>query len=116
MTHLKATHKKDDRPTNLGIIERAGRKHILSRRFYSYLNQKGEYTRKKGLDRSTNKALLLKHISDNNAVGSRLNEMRLVLPHLSEGQVQTLLQELKASTLIHNRGRTRSALWHLGVG
>ena len=31
--------------------------------FYKMVNEKGDYTRKKGLDRETNKALLLKHIN-----------------------------------------------------
>jgi ATP-dependent DNA helicase RecG len=49
-----------------GIIEKIGRgrgtRYILSRQFYRFLRQKGVYTRKRGLDRETNKALLLNHI------------------------------------------------------
>ncbi len=96
----------------LGIIERSGRKYLLSRRFYSFLDQKGQYTRRRGLDRGANKALLLQHIADNNKEGSRLYELRQVLPHLSEGQVQNLIRELKQESKIHNMGRTRGALWH----
>ena len=55
-----------DRLLDLGTIERAGRgKLMLSRRFYSFIGKKGAYTRKKGLDRETNKNLLLKHIHEN---------------------------------------------------
>ena len=96
----------------LGIVERSGRKYLLSRRFYSFLKQKGEHTRRRGLDRGANKALLLQHIADDNKEGSRLFELRQVLPHLSEPQVQSLLRELKEEKKIHNEGRTRAALWH----
>ena len=50
----------------LGIIENVSRgRYILSRSLYSFLGEKGVYTRKRGLDRETNRALLLKHIKDN---------------------------------------------------
>jgi len=42
-------------------------------------DEKGTYTRKKGLDRETNKALLLKHIKENTKNGSRLKELMQVL-------------------------------------
>jgi len=52
-----------------GIIEVLGRgrgvRHILSRRLYNFLGKRGVYTRKRGLDRETNKTLLVKHIQDN---------------------------------------------------
>ena len=89
---------------------------MLSRRFYSFLKQKGEYTRRRGLDRDTNKALLVKHISLNNEEGSKLDELRQVLPALSRNQVQLLLQELKKSEQIVNQGRTSAARWHLDKG
>jgi hypothetical protein len=52
---------------------------------------KGVYTRKKGLDRDTNKALLLKHIKGNKKTGTRLEELLQVLPALTYNQVQTLM-------------------------
>ena len=98
-----------------GVIERFGRgrgvKYILSRRFYKMVNEKGVYTRKKGLDRETNKALLLKHIKENAGSGSRLKELMQVLPALSKNQVQTLMKELKTDGKIYKTGVTRSALW-----
>jgi ATP-dependent DNA helicase RecG len=51
-----------------------GRRYVLSRQFYEFIGKKGVYTRKRGLDRGTNKALLLKHISDNDREGSRFRE------------------------------------------
>ena len=99
-----------------GVVERFGRgrgvKYILSRRYYKMVDEKGTYTRKKGLDRETNKALLLKHIKENRDSGSRLKELMQVLPALSMPQVQTLLRELKSEGNIHAVGRTRSALWY----
>jgi len=99
-----------------GVVERFGRgrgvKYILSRRYYKMVGEKGAYTRKKGLDRETNKALLLKHIKDNKGSGSRLKELMQVLPALTMPQVQTLLRELKSGGEIHKVGRTRGALWY----
>lgn len=100
-----------------GIIERVGRgrgvRHLLSRRFYRFLGKSGTYTRRKGLDRETNKALLLKHIGDSEPVGAVLGEMQEVLPNLSRNQVQNLLRELKKDGQAEVRGTTRAARWHL---
>jgi ATP-dependent DNA helicase RecG len=98
-----------------GIVERAGRgKCMLSRQFYRFVRKKGMYTRKKGLDRETNKALLLKHIEDNRDEGSPLQELLQVLPALSRRQVQVLLGELKAENKAYSSGTTRAALWYPG--
>jgi len=99
-----------------GVVERFGRgrgvKYILSRRYYKMVNEKGAYTRKKGLDRETNKALLLKHIEENRGSGSKLQELMQVLPALTMPQVQALLRDLKSEGGIHVVGRTRAALWY----
>lgn len=55
-----------------GVVERAARKLILSRAFYEFTDKKGVYTRKRGLDRETNKQFLLKHIRENAKNGSCL--------------------------------------------
>ncbi len=111
--HLK---KRLQSLVEMGIVERFGRgrgvKFVLSRRYYKMAGEKGTYTRKKGLDRETNKALLLKHIRENRKTGSRLKELMQVLPALSMPQVQTLLRELKSEGEICLVGRTRSALWY----
>jgi ATP-dependent DNA helicase RecG len=99
-----------------GVIERYGRgrgvKYILSRQHYKMVDRKGAYTRKKGLDRETNKALLLKHIEENKESGSPLNELLQVLPALSRSQVQALLRELRAAQKIYKTGKTKAALWY----
>jgi ATP-dependent DNA helicase RecG len=95
------------------VIERAGRgKFLLSKQFYSFIGKKGVYTRKRGLDRETNKALLLKHIQNHKKEGSKLNDLRQVLPSLTYDQVQVLLKELKAEGRIKNVGKTSAALWY----
>lgn len=99
-----------------GILERIGRgrgtRYILSRRFYQYLGEKGAYTRKRGLDRETNKELLFRHIRDNRKDGSRFSDLKEVLPMLTRAQVQTLLQELKKEEKIYSEGITRGARWY----
>lgn len=100
---------------DLGIIERAGgQRLVLSRGLYEFLGKRGVYTRKSGLDRETNKALLLKHISDNATNGSPFAELEQVLPGLSREQIRRLLRELQSEGAIHFLGRTRAARWFLG--
>ena len=99
-----------------GVVERMGRgrgvRHILSRRFYGFLGKKGVYTRQKGLDRDTNKALLLKHIADNAKEGSQMRDLGQALPALSRAQIQVLLRELRAQGRIRLGGRTRAGRWY----
>lgn len=105
-----------DHLLELGIIERVGRgKLILSHNYYSFIGRKGAYTRKKGLDRETNKSLLLKHIEENTAEGSPLQDLMDVLPSLSRGQVRTLLEELRRDQKAHPRGQKRGARWYPGA-
>jgi ATP-dependent DNA helicase RecG len=73
------------------------------------------YTRKKGLDRDTNKALLLRHIERNKKVGARMEEFRQVLPALARSEIQVLLRELAAEQAIHKQGVTRAARWYPGA-
>ncbi len=47
----------------LGLIERLGhKKWILSKEYYTSIKHTGEYTRKRGLDKQTNKMLILEHL------------------------------------------------------
>ena len=98
----------------LGILEQIsrgkGQRLVLSQRFYSFLGKPGKYTRTVGLDRETNKALLLKHL-EISPLGAPLAELRQVLPALSPYQVQRLLQELRQSSLVEVRGQNRGARW-----
>jgi len=98
-----------------GAVESIGRgrgtRYMLARNLYAALGNKGAYTRSKGLDRGTNKALLLKHIQDNAATGGRMDEFRQVLPALGRSQIQVLLRELRKERLIHSLGVTKAARW-----
>lgn len=98
------------------IVEVTGRgrgaKPILSRRLYAFLGKKGVYTRRRGLDRETNKALLLRHIVNFRQEGSRLQDLLQVLPQLSRDQVQKLLGELKKERRINSKGKTNAARWY----
>ena len=101
---------------DLGVVVRAGKgRYVLSKRFYSMTGAKGVYTRKKGLDRDTNKALLLKHIKENKKTGSRFQEFMQVLPSLTVDEVKTLIKEMKKDGEIHVVGRTRGARWFPGT-
>jgi ATP-dependent DNA helicase RecG len=97
---------------DLGVIERVARgRFILGRRYYADAGKKGVYTRKRGLDRGTNKELLLKHIRENAKTGTRLDELLQVLPSLSRNQVQSLVRQLKKEGQICVEGVTRSGKW-----
>ncbi len=103
---------------DLGIVESQGRgkgvRYLLSRRFYSFIGKKGTYTRKRGLDKETNKALLLRHIEDNKREGSQRQELDQVLPSLSTSTVQRLLRELQAEGRVHYVGRAKAVRWYPG--
>lgn len=103
------------RLTELGVIETVGRgrgaRYLLARRFYAMIGRRGTYTRHRGLDRETNKALLLKHIQDNVQTGTTLKELRQVLPSLSAASVQWLVRQLKAEGKIWLQGTTKASRW-----
>ncbi len=100
-----------------GVIELLGRgrgtRYILSRRFYDFMGKKGVYTRKRGLDRETNKELLLKHINDHQSEGSQFQDLWQVLPSLTRNQVQSLLRELKAAGRVESIGHAKAARWYV---
>ena len=102
----------------LGILETIGRgrstKYILSQRFYTFIGKDGQYTRKRGLDRDTNKSLLLKHLERRKSKGCKLQELAEVLPFLSRRQVQRLLGDLKEEKRAYSRGLTNAGRWYPG--
>ncbi len=65
-----------------------------------------------GLDKDTNKELLLKHIRENNGTGTTFNELQQVLPGHSRNQIQVMMRELKADGKIECLGKTHSAKWY----
>jgi ATP-dependent DNA helicase RecG len=101
-----------------GLVERSNKRasgdYVLSRRLYAAVREEGIYTRKKGLDRQTNKELLVKHIKESGPTGARLEELRQVLPQLDRSQVQVLLRELVREGRVHSHGQTRAGRWFPG--
>jgi len=102
-----------------GVVERMGKgratTYILSRALHGYglMRAKGKYTRKRGLDRETQKELLLKHVRDCADQGAPLSELAQVLPEMPIGRVQGLMRELKAEGKVVPVGKTRASRWHL---
>lgn len=97
----------------MGAIERHGRKkYTLSNRYYAMVGKKGVYTRKRGLDKETNKALLLQHIVRNAKTGSTAREFQQVLPNCTRNQIYPLISELKKEGKIEAVGNRRNAVWY----
>ena len=103
-----------NRLIEMGIVEHIGRKkYVLARSLYAAAGKSGVHTRRVGLDRDTNKELLLKHIRQNNAEGTPFKELQQVLPRQSRNQIWVLLRELRDSGKIVCKGRTRSSKWFI---
>lgn len=100
------------RLTELGIVEHISRnKYVLARSLYMAVGKSGVHTRIVGLDRDTNKELLLKHIRKNGSKGTPLKELHQVLPGHNRGQIQVLMRELRQEGLIDCKGNTNAARW-----
>lgn len=103
------------RLVSIGVLERVGRSKVLvSRQYYKSIGKGGAFTRLKGLDNGTNKALLVQHMKDMGNPGLKLSDFQQVLPSLSIRQIQWLLKDLEANNMVFVKGRTRSARWFLG--
>ena len=66
-----------------------------------------------GHKKYTNKELLLKHIRENNAVGTPFKELQQVLPGLSRNQIQVLVRELKMDGKVFCNGCTHASKWYI---
>ena len=101
------------RLVDMGIVEHIGRnKYFLARSFYEVTGKVGTHTRLIGLDRETNKELILKHIKKNGENGTPLRELYQVLPSHSRSQIQVLLRELRKEKRIYPKGSTSAAKWY----
>ena len=99
---------------DMGIIEHISRnKYILARSIYSIVGKSGVHTRLTGLDRKTNKELIMSHLEKSGLKGAPLQEFHQVLPGHSRSQLQILLRELKAENRIASKGKTKGAKWFL---
>lgn len=88
-----------------------GRRWFLSRELYATLGTPGAYTRRKGLDHETNKALLVQHLVEAGENGASIAELQQVLPQLSKRSAQRLLNELHTSQRAIMRGSRRWSRW-----
>ncbi|WP_311222151.1 MULTISPECIES: ATP-binding protein [unclassified Acidovorax] len=99
-----------------GAVESMGRgrgtRYILSEALYASLGAKGTYTRQRGLDRDTNKALLLKHLMKQGEQGAPVSELQQVLPTHSASALRDLLLELRAENKLALKGERRWARWY----
>ena len=103
-----------NRLIDMGIVEHIGRKkYVLARSLYAATGKTGVHTRHVGLDRDTNKELLLKHIRQNNEVGTPFKELQQVLPGLNRNQIQVLMRELKKDGKVVCKGKTHAAKWYV---
>jgi ATP-dependent DNA helicase RecG len=102
-----------------GIVESFGRgkgvRYILSRSLYAEMGAKGVYTRRKGLDHETNKALVEKHLRDSHPKGAPMKEFLQVLPSFNRSQVNRLLEELHSEGKAYMTGKNKGARWHAGT-
>lgn len=110
--HLKTRLK---RLVEMGIVEHVGRgKYVLARAIFSAAGRPGRHTRLSGLDRNTNKSLIIQHLRSSGKQGAPLRELHEVLPGHSNSQLQVLLRELRRDGQIHSIGKTRGAKWFIG--
>ena len=101
--------------TEIGIVEHIGRsRYVLARSLYSAAGKSGVHTRIVGLDRETNKELLLKHMRGKGAEGAPLRELQQVLPGHNRSQIQVLLRELRDADRAYCVGKTHAARWFAG--
>jgi len=99
---------------DMGIIEHTGRsKYILARSIYTATGKPGVHTRLAGLDRDTNKELIIKHLKKSGTEGAPLKELQQVLPGHSWSQIQVLLRELRKENRVFVEGKTSAARWFI---
>ncbi|MDO9453687.1 MAG: ATP-binding protein [Stagnimonas sp.] len=117
---LNAQHKAClPRLIETGLVESAGRgrgiRYWLSRDLYLAAGTVGTYTRRRGLDHETNKALLEKHLKDCGRKGAPISEFMQVLPSHSRSHIRRLLDELAAEQRAHKAGARRAGRWFVGT-
>lgn len=101
---------------DLGVIESLGgrgrgARYILAKRYYTFIGKKGIYTRKKGLDRETNKELIIKHLRHHKT--GVITDFEEMLPALSRRQIHGLLKSLRKEGKVRLEGARRGSYWEL---
>lgn len=99
----------------LGLIERVGfSKYILSKQYYTDMNQKVRYTKRKGLSKSKNKELILQYLIDFKSA-AKADFAEMFKFELSGKDISNLLEELKSENKVYFEGTRRSSkgVWKL---
>lgn len=93
----------------LGLIESLGqKKYTLSKQYYRRMDKRGEYTRKRGLDKETNKSLILDHLKKWKK--GYMYEFRDVFKgELQKSKINMYLDELKKEDKIELIGNPQAA-------
>jgi ATP-dependent DNA helicase RecG len=96
-----------------GVVELLSRgrgtRYILSKKFYDFSGKRGSYTRKRGLDRETNKELIVQHLKHHRQ--GTILEFEEVLPALTRYQIHSLLKELRRETRVAYVGPKKGGHW-----
>lgn len=110
-----------NRLLGLGLIEklRKGRNvvPILSKRYYVAFNKRGEYTRQKGLGKTANLEIILKHLNLHGKGYAR--DIEQALPHVTRASINRYLKELATNNKIELVGNPNApsgkdrAYWRL---
>ncbi len=108
---LKPSRLRVDVPEMPSSLYTPASSHVLSRSLYNAVGKSGVHTRIVGLDRETNKELLLKHMREKGNEGAPLRELQQVLPGHNRSQIQVLLRELRDENRAYCIGRTSAAKW-----
>jgi ATP-dependent DNA helicase RecG len=121
---LDLVHRGEEVPKNLaprvpllldkGVLERSGRgrkKLMLSSRFYEFVGRRGEYTRRRGLDKAHSRMLLLQHLEQFGT--ATIQEFEQALPGYVRHAIHRLLRELKNEGKVDVLGKKRGSRWTL---
>ena len=99
----------------LGLVERVGGSRlILAKRYCEHTGDAASYTRKRGLDREHNLALLEKHLHDHADRGCKLEELSQVVPRVPETTIRSLMATLRKRKKAHLQGEKRGGKWFPG--
>lgn len=92
---------------NKGIVEKdVHGKYMLSKKYYEDHNKRGEYTIRKGIDRETNKQLIINYL-DQHKRGTKSDFMALLKKEVGGKTVNKYLKELKDAGKVHFVGNPR---------
>lgn len=106
-----ALHRLRDQKVIEVIGRGRGTKYILSKQFYTFVGEKGTYTRRKGLGREEKKSLVLRHLQE--YAKGYIKDFEQVMPDLRRAQIHTLLKLLKKEGKIEYLGHKRRGFWQL---